>query len=68
MICAKINQASVVEQVVVAESCEWCKEQLGGEWVETKKDGSVRGCYAGLGYFYDSTADIFVPPQDDTDQ
>ena len=35
---------------------------LEGAWWQTSYSGSFRGCFAGLGYTYDSLADIFVPP------
>ena len=31
-------------------------------WVQTSYNGNFRGCYAGIGYTYDSVADVFVPP------
>jgi len=35
---------------------------LGGVWKQTSYSGSFRGCFAGLGFSYDPTLDIFVPP------
>jgi hypothetical protein len=34
---------------------------LAGVWKQTSYSGSFRGCFAGLGYFYDPTLDVFVP-------
>jgi hypothetical protein len=35
---------------------------LGGDWLQTSYSSSFRGCFAGLGFSYDPTLDIFVPP------
>ena len=35
---------------------------LEGVWKQTSYSSSFRGCFAGLGFFYDPVADIFVPP------
>lgn len=35
---------------------------LQGEWKQTSYNGNFRGCYAGIGYRYDSSLDEFVAP------
>lgn len=35
---------------------------IDGVWLQTSYNGSFRGCYAGLGYTYDSDLDQFIPP------
>ena len=35
---------------------------LEGDWRQTSYSGSFRGCFAGLGYTYDPTLDVFIPP------
>ena len=35
---------------------------LDGVWRQTSYSGSFRGCFAGFGFSYDPTLDIFVPP------
>jgi hypothetical protein len=35
---------------------------LAGEWLQTSYNGNFRGCYAGIGYTYDSDLDEFVAP------
>jgi hypothetical protein len=52
----------IVAQVVVTPTLAWVRDNLGGEWVECKIDGSIRGCYPGPGYTYDRVNDVFVPP------
>ena len=35
---------------------------LAGVWRQTSYSSSFRGCFAGLGFSYDPTLDVFVPP------
>ena len=61
----------IVEQVIVADTKEWCETNLGGEWVQTSYNtlGNVHALggtplhknYAGIGYSWDGTG--FAPPQ-----
>lgn len=70
---AKINEKNIVEQVIVADTKEWCESVLGGEWIQTSYNtkGGVhtqggipfRKNYAGIGYTYDRERDAFIPPQ-----
>lgn len=70
---ARINEQNIVEQVIVADTKEWCESNLGGEWVQTSYNtvggvhtqGGVplRKNYAGIGYTYDKNRDAFIPPQ-----
>lgn len=43
----------------------FCKSLIGQNttWVETKEDGSIRNKYAGIGYTFDATNDVFIVPQ-----
>ncbi len=34
---------------------------LGGDWIRTSYNGSIRGRYAGIGYLFDRERDEFVP-------
>ena len=52
----------MVVQVIVTPTLAWVRDNLGGEWVECKIDGSIRGFYPGPGYSYDRVNDLFVPP------
>ena len=36
---------------------------LQGEWKQTSYNGNFRGCYAGIGFKYDSVKDIFIAPK-----
>ena len=58
---AQVDDNNIVTQVIVAGQS--FVDSLGGKWVETAMDGSIRFNYAGIGYTYDSKADAFYPPQ-----
>jgi hypothetical protein len=61
----------VVEQVIVADTKEWCEAHLGGTWVQTSyntfagehKLGGIplHKNYAGIGYTFDGVG--FAAPQ-----
>ena len=61
----------IVEQVIVADTKEWCEANLGGTWVQTSYNtlGNVHTLggtplhknYAGIGYTWDGTG--FAAPQ-----
>jgi hypothetical protein len=61
----------IVEQVIVADTKEWCEVNLGGEWVQTSYNtqGNVHLLggtplhknYAGIGYSWDGEG--FASPQ-----
>lgn len=67
----------IVDQVIVADSKEWCENNLGGTWIQTSyntrgnvhygQDGNPDGGvalhknYAGIGYSWDGTG--FYAPQ-----
>lgn len=50
-----------VANVIVADSS--FVSGLGGTWLETKPDHSIRGNFAGIGFTYDSIKDQFIPQQ-----
>ena len=60
----------IVEQVIVADTKEWCENNLGGEWVQTSynthanqhpEGRPLHKNYAGIGYHWDGTG--FYAPQ-----
>jgi hypothetical protein len=67
---AKVTDG-IVEQVIVAETKEWCETTLGGTWVQTSynthggvhlQNGTpLHKNYAGIGYTWDGTG--FAAPQ-----
>jgi hypothetical protein len=36
--------------------------ELAGTWLQTSYSGSFRGTFGAVGFSYDATLDIFVPP------
>lgn len=42
---------------------EFCKRLLGGKWIQTSYNATIRKRYAGVGYRYDEVRDAFIPPQ-----
>jgi hypothetical protein len=36
---------------------------LGGTWVQTSYNATIRKNYAGIGYTFDSGRDAFIPPK-----
>lgn len=45
----------------------FCQSLLGPDtvWKQTSYNGNFRGVYAGIGYTYNATLDVFVPPPKD---
>ena len=68
---AEINQNNEVLRVVVTdnndpngdEGYQWLIENLGGTWVQTSYNRSIRKNYAGIGFTYDPNLDAFIPPK-----
>ena len=59
----------VVQRVIVvhdneeANGAQFCHDLFGGEWVQTSYNNRIRKQFAGVGYTYDSNADVFIAPQ-----
>lgn len=49
---------NIVERVIVADSEQWCVDNLGGEWVETFIDNLEKN-YAGIGYIHNKEKSNF---------
>lgn len=60
---AEIDSDGNVLRVIVAESAAWCEQWLGGNWIQTSYNATIRKNYAGIGYKYRADLDAFVPPQ-----
>lgn len=75
---AEIGLNNVVERVIVVHNNElldengneveqsginFCRNLLGGTWLQTSYNGNMRKNFAGSGYTYDSQRDAFVPPK-----
>lgn len=42
---------------------DFCRNLLGGTWIQTSYNASFRKNFAGAGFTYDSDKDAFIPPQ-----
>jgi len=63
---AKIDELNNVVDVIVIDdelNVDWIVENFGGNWIETKLDGSIRKQYCVVGGTYDSVKDQFVAIQ-----
>lgn len=67
---AEIDADNIVLRVIVADTKEWCEQNLGGTWVQTSyntKGGEhpegrpLHKNYAGIGYHWDGVG--FYTPQ-----
>ena len=62
---AEIDKDGIVQQVIVAEQ-DYINSGLVGDsfnWIQVSYSGSFRKKYAGIGYKYDKTKEIFIEPQ-----
>jgi hypothetical protein len=66
---AEIDENNIVLRVTVGsnnepdEGYEWLINNLGGTWIKTSYNNNIRKQFAGIGYKYDATADVFIAPQ-----
>ena len=68
---AEIDKNNIVIRVLVGdnndpngdEGYQWLVENLGGRWVQTSYNATIRKNYAGIGYFYNETLDAFIAPK-----
>lgn len=66
---AEIDENNIVLRVLVGdndypnEGYDWFVENLGGNWVQTSYNATIRKNFAATGFTYDSERDAFVPPQ-----
>lgn len=66
---AQLDENNIVLQVLVTdndypnEGYDWLVETLGGTWVQTSYNATIRKNFAGIGYTYDSQRDAFIPPK-----
>jgi hypothetical protein len=45
------------------EGYSWLINNLGGTWIKTSYNSTIRGNYAGIGHTYLPLEDIFMPPK-----
>jgi hypothetical protein len=70
---AEIDENNFVLRVVVGdnndpngdEGYQWLIDNLGGMWVKTSYNKTIRKNFAGIGFIYDLVRDAFIPPKPD---
>jgi hypothetical protein len=66
---AELDENNIVTRVLVTdndfpnEGYDWLVETLGGRWVQTSYNATIRKNFAGIGFSYDETRDAFIPPK-----
>jgi hypothetical protein len=65
---AEIDENNIVVRVLVGDNNEPDEgqsfmESLGGTWIKTSYNGTIRKNFAGIGYTYDSVRDAFIAPE-----
>ena len=74
---AQLDEDNIVAQVIVvsneelldkgteseAKGIAFCESLLGGRWLQTSYTGRIRQRFAGIGFWYDESADAFISPQ-----
>jgi hypothetical protein len=68
---AELDQDNKVIRVLVGdnndpagdEGYSWFVNNLGGTWLQTSYNGTIRKNFAGIGYTYDETLDAFISPK-----
>lgn len=71
---AEIDSNNIVLRVVVGnnndpagdEGYQWLIDNLGGNWIQTSYNGTIRKNFAGIGYTYDLARDAFIAPKPQT--
>jgi hypothetical protein len=61
-----VNNAELIDengQESEAKGQAFCRNLLGGTWLQTSYNATFRRHYAGAGYTYDSQRDAFIPPK-----
>ena len=58
------NNELLVDGVEVeSKGAEFCTNLFGGTWIQTSFNGLIRKQFAGIGFTYDSNADVFITPK-----
>ena len=66
---AELDENNIVTRVLVTdndapnEGYDWLIENLGGTWIQTSYNATIRFNYAGVGFSYDPELDAFIAPQ-----
>lgn len=68
---AELDENNVVLRVLVGdnndpngdEGYQWLLDNLGGTWVKTSYNATIRKNFAGIGFYFDEALDAFIPPK-----
>lgn len=68
---AEVDNDNKVIRVVVGnnndpagdEGYQWLIDNLGGIWIKTSYNKTIRKNFASIGYTYDEVRDAFIPPK-----
>lgn len=66
---AELDENNIVTRVLVGnndfpnEGYDWFIENLGGRWVQTSYNATIRKNFASVGDTYDEQLDAFIAPQ-----
>jgi hypothetical protein len=68
---AELDENNIVLRVTVGdnddpngdEGYQWLLDNLGGNWVKTSYNATIRKNFAGIDYTYDADRDAFIPPK-----
>ncbi len=68
---AELDENNIVIRVTVGdnndpngdEGYQWLIDNLGGRWIKTSYNGTIRKNFAGVGFTYDELGDAFYAPQ-----
>jgi hypothetical protein len=68
---AELDDTNTVLRVLVGdnndpvgdEGYQWLIDNLGGTWVKTSYNRTIRKNYAGVGFYFDEQRDAFIPPK-----
>lgn len=66
---AELDENNIVLRVTVGDNNEpdegyqWLVDNLGGAWVKTSYNATIRKKFAGIGDTFDEARDAFIPPQ-----
>lgn len=67
---AEINESNEVIRVLIGdnddangdEGYQWLIDNLGGTWIKTSYNSTIRYNFAGIGFRYDPIDDAFIEP------
>lgn len=67
---AEIDENNIVLRVLVGdnddpagdEGYKWLIDNLGGTWIKTSYNATIRKHFAGIGYYYNAETDEFELP------